>query len=315
MLSFPSRRVVAIGEVMIEMAPVGDGLYRRGYAGDTFNTAWHMGQLLGDAARVAFVTRVGRDPLSDAFVAEMEADGLDVSGVVRDPERNMGLYLIELDGVERSFHYWRASSAARRLADDPVALAADLSGAGLLHLSGITLAILSEDARKNLFRVLEEARAGGAIVAFDPNIRPRLWSSLQEMRETVMRMLSMTDIALPSFDDEAANWSDAAPSDTIDRLVSLGVREVVVKNGAESVRFYAGGSGDLRATPAVEGIRDTTGAGDAFNAGYLSARLLGYSPVEAVAAGQSLSSEVIRNAGARAPKEWIRSQTGVLGQW
>jgi 2-dehydro-3-deoxygluconokinase len=113
---------------MIEMAPVDGGLYRRGYAGDTFNTAWHMGQLLGDAARVAFVTSVGRDPLSDAFVAEMEADGLDVSGVVRDPERNMGLYLIELDGVERSFHYWRASSAARRLADDPAALAADLSG-------------------------------------------------------------------------------------------------------------------------------------------------------------------------------------------
>jgi 2-dehydro-3-deoxygluconokinase len=124
MLTFATRRVVAIGEAMVEMAPVGDGLYRRGFAGDTFNTGWHMAQLLGDAACVGFVTRVGCDGLSDAFVAEIAADGLDVSGIARDPERGMGLYLIKLDGVERSFHYWRQCSAARRLADDPTSLAA-----------------------------------------------------------------------------------------------------------------------------------------------------------------------------------------------
>ena len=67
MLTFPAGRIVAIGEAMVEMAPVGEGLYRRGYAGDTFNTVWHMAQLLGDAARSGFVTRVGRDGLSDSF--------------------------------------------------------------------------------------------------------------------------------------------------------------------------------------------------------------------------------------------------------
>ena len=64
------------------------------------------------------------------------ADGLDVAGVIRDPERSMGLYLIELDGVERSFHYWRQCSAARRLADDPAALATALRGAGLTSSVG-----------------------------------------------------------------------------------------------------------------------------------------------------------------------------------
>ena len=185
MLTFPAGRIVAIGEAMVEMAPVGEGLYRRGYAGDTFNTVWHMAQLLGNAARSGFFTRVGRDGLSDSFVAEMAADGLDVSGVTRDPERGMGLYLVKLDGVERSFHYWRNSSAARRLADDPAALAAALRGAGLIHLSGITLAILSDGARKTLFQVLAEARSAGAVIAFDPNIRPRLWSSHGEIQATV----------------------------------------------------------------------------------------------------------------------------------
>ena len=192
---------------MLELAPVGDGLYRRSYAGDTFNTVWHMAQLLGSASSAGFVTRVGEDRISDAFVAEMVADDLDVACVARDPERGMGLYLVELDGVERSFHYWRQCSAARRLTDDPAVLATALRGAGL-PLSGITLAILTAEAREALFDALTAARDAGVVVSFDPNVRPRLWSSRQELQETVGRMLTITDIVLPSFADEAEHWSD-----------------------------------------------------------------------------------------------------------
>ncbi|MFO0513948.1 MAG: PfkB family carbohydrate kinase, partial [Rhodobacterales bacterium] len=143
--------VIAVGEAMVELAPVGKGNYRRGFAGDTFNTAWHMAQLLEGRAKVGFVTRVGTDGISNAFVAEVVADGLDASAIGRDPLRNMGLYLIELNGVERSFHYWRDTSAARGLASDADALARAFAGAGLIHLSGITLAILPPDDRETLF--------------------------------------------------------------------------------------------------------------------------------------------------------------------
>lgn len=305
MLTFRFPHVVAIGEAMVELAPLGGDLYRRGIAGDTFNTAWHMARLLGDAARVGFLTRVGRDRLSDAFVAELAGDGLDASGITRDPERSMGLYMIELDGVERSFHYWRQTSAARRLADDPVHLAASLREAGLIHLSGITLAILAPEARETLLGVLAAVRTEGAIVSFDPNIRPSLWASETEIRETVARMLAMTDIALPSFDDEAAHWSDTTPAATVDRLRAAGVREIVVKNGAGNVCGAAEGVLFAVPTPPVEAIRDTTGAGDAFNAGYLAARLAGHTPAQAVTAGQRLSAEVIRTVGARAARDRI----------
>ena len=99
-MKFASTRFVAIGEAMLEMAPVGDGQFRMGYAGDTFNTLWHAAQLLGERGRAGFVTRLGTDRLSDRFAAEMETDGLDLSGVSRDPERQMGLYIIELDGAD-----------------------------------------------------------------------------------------------------------------------------------------------------------------------------------------------------------------------
>ena len=312
MLTLPNRPVVAIGEVMLELAPVGDGLYRKGFAGDTFNTAWHMAQLLGPTTSVGYVTRVGHDKLSDDFVQELAADGLDTAGISRDAERTMGLYLIELDGVERSFHYWRSVSAAKGLADDRMALEYAVQHAGLVHLSGITLAILSPVARNTLFDVLAAARKAGSVISFDPNIRPRLWSSGEEIRETVAAMLAITDIALPSFDDEATHWGDVSPEATIARMVAAGVSEVIVKDGAGAVRFHADGRGGAVDTPPVEGIRDTTGAGDAFNAGYLSARLAGKSPEQAIAVGQRMSAEVIRTFGARASKTTVKAMAGLV---
>ena len=311
-MTLQNRQVAAIGEVMLELAPVGDGLYRRGFAGDTFNTVWHMAQLLGPRAQVGYVTRLGQDSLSDECAHEMAADGLHITGVSRDPNRSMGLYLIELQAAERSFHYWRSVSAAKGLADDPARLAAAVGQAGVIHLSGITLAILSAPARAVLFAVLAQARKAGAVVSFDPNIRPRLWSGLAEIRETVAAMLALTDIALPSFDDEAAIWGDASPAATVARFVAAGVREVVVKDGAAAVHHGFDGQGGAVATPAVSGIIDTTGAGDAFNAGYLSARLMGQSVVQAIALGQGLSAQVIRHFGARAPKAQVRGMGALL---
>ncbi len=305
MIDFKNLNAVAVGEAMVEIAPVGGGQYRRGFAGDTFNTAWHLALVLQGRAKVGFVTRVGRDRISDAFVAELTADGLDVSAIKRDPARIMGLYLIELEGVERSFHYWRDASAARGLAADAEALAQAFAGAGLIHLSGITLAILQPAGRATLFAALAGARDTGARVSFDPNIRPRLWASMEEARQVVAQMLALTDIALPSFDDEASVWGDAAPEATIARFAAAGVTEIAVKDGAGPVWTLSGGQVNSQPTPQVQGICDTTGAGDGFNAGYLAARLLGQGPQRAVTAGQRFSGEVIRHFGARLPKDQI----------
>ena len=304
------RKVSAVGEAMVEMAPAGDGLYRRDFAGDTFNTAWHMAQLLGGVIPVGYVTRVGTDGLSEQFVEEVAASGLETSGILTDPARTMGLYLIELDGVERRFVYWRSASAARGLADDPAALGKAIGDAGLIHVSGITLAILSPRARSTLLDALTFARGNGALVSFDPNIRPRLWSSAEEIRETIARALAVTDIALPSFDDEAATWGDNSPADTVARLRLAGVREIVVKDGAGDVIVYCDGTSLSSPTQPVDGIVDTTGAGDAFNAGYLSGRVLGQDALTSARAGQAMAAEVLRTRGARASKERVRT----LGQ-
>lgn len=301
MLSFKSNRVVAIGEAMIEMAVVGPETYRRSFAGDTFNTAWHMAQLGGLHLDVGLLTKVGSDTVSDSFVKMLRDDGIDTTKVSRDPDRTMGLYMIELNKGERSFSYWRDASAARRLADDVAWLKQAVDGSGLIHLSGITLGILDAHARDQLFAVLAAARKAGARICFDPNVRLKIWHSLDEAREVMTNAFSIADIALPSFDDEANLWGDQSPDHTINRIGNLGVTEIVVKNGAGQVRINTDGGRDIP-TQAASDVRDTSGAGDAFNAGYLAARLSGMRPAESVGCGQALALEVIRHFGARIPK-------------
>jgi 2-dehydro-3-deoxygluconokinase len=297
-----NRNVVGVGEAMLEFAPVGDDVYRRGFAGDTLNTCWHLAELIGENGSVGYLTGVGTDPWSDAFVAFLEGGGLEASRVFRDPTRTIGLYVISLAGAERRFSYWRDMSAARLLADDPVRLAAALRDVGLIHVSGITLAIIDEDGRRNLLDALGRARSEGAVVSFDPNARLRVWRDEAALRRATREMMDAADILLPSFEDERRFWGDATPEATLTRMEGYGVQEIAVKNGADPVVFSFDGVRGEAPTPKVETIRDTTGAGDAFNAGYLAARLTGKSPLDSCTLGQQVATEVIGHFGALAPK-------------
>jgi 2-dehydro-3-deoxygluconokinase len=137
----------------------------------------------------------------------------------------------------------------------------------------------------------------------DGNYRPRGWPSAGQARETIKRFWSLSDIALPTFDDEAQLWGDADPQAAADRLFALGVREVAIKLGpAGALAGRAGTLTTVAPSGAIEPI-DTTGAGDSFNAAYLAARLRGH-PIEAAArAGNTLAGVVIRHRGAVVPRE------------
>lgn len=310
-----NRTALGIGEAMVEFVPVGGETYRRGFAGDTLNTCWHLAQLLGPHARVGYFTKVGADTVSDQLVAFIEASGMDAQRIVRDPERTLGLYVISLSGAERSFTYWRDTSAARRLADDLDGLIEATRDCGLLHVSGITLAVIGDTGRRHLIEALRQARRAGAVVSFDPNVRLRLWRDVSELRAATQAMLEVVDIALPSFDDEAAVWGDADPEATLARLEAAGVPEIVVKNGAGDVVYSVAERRGRLPTPEVANLRDTTGAGDSFNAGYLAGRLVGLDLRESCHLGQWVAGEVIGHYGALAPQEaltavsaWIHGQ-------
>jgi 2-dehydro-3-deoxygluconokinase len=291
-------RLVAIGECMVELAPVADGLLRPGFAGDTFNTAWHLRRRLGPEWDVDYLTAVGDDPLSDRMVVHIAAQGIGTDRVARVRGRTCGLYLISHENGDRRFAYWRGQSAARTLADDPDRLAAGLAGADAVYLSGITLAILPPEERATLLRALAAARTAGARVLADPNIRPALWEDPATCRAAIKALARLADILLPSFDDEAACFGDTDPDGTAARYASLGCAEVVVKNGAGAVTLRDATGTSRHPVAQAAQVVDTTGAGDAFNAGYLAERLSGAPAPDAIAAGAALGARTIGHAGA-----------------
>lgn len=286
---------------MAELAPAGPpDTYRQGFAGDTFNTAWYLARC-SRGIDVAYATAIGDDHVSAALRRFIGESGVDDRLVRTIPGGTLGLYLVSLDRGERSFTYWRGQSAARRLADDPDALRAGLSGADLVYFSGITLAILSPQDRATLFDAVAAARRGGVRVAFDPNLRPALWDSAQEMTGTVMRAAALADLALPSFEDEARWFGDADPAATRARYADAGARQVVVKNGAEVILWRDGAATGSCAVTAIAEPVDTTAAGDSLNAGVLATLATGGTLQDGIALGCRFAAHVVRHRGALVP--------------
>lgn len=140
-------RVACIGECMVELSlpPDGVGEARLGFAGDTANVAIYLAREAGPAVEVAYVTALGDDKLSDRMAEFLAGHNLDVSLIERREGKAPGLYAISLDGKgERSFIYWRESSAARTLFRPAEVVTFErLRDFELIYLSGISLAVLS----------------------------------------------------------------------------------------------------------------------------------------------------------------------------
>lgn len=295
---------VAIGEGMLELGQeaADSDHWRLRWGGDTLNTAVYLARL---GAPVAYLSALGNDRLSRAMRREWAAEGVSVDLVLTRPDRIAGLYAIETDAHgERSFYYWRDQSAARALfecADIELALER-AAGAELVYLSGITLSIFDHAARGRIVALCTQVRARGGTVAFDPNYRPRGWPSPAAARHAMAELAPLVSIALPTFDDERQLHGDDTPEQCQQRWLDAGAHEVVIKLGAHGACFAEDGRLTQVLATANPAPRDTTGAGDAFNAAYLQARRLGQDAHSAVCNANLLAGTVIQHSGAIIPR-------------
>ncbi|MGW6273317.1 sugar kinase [Streptomyces sp. NPDC055060] len=273
--------VLTLGESMVALR--GSGPLKLGgsmdvsIAGAESNVAIGLARL-GHAARWAGA--VGEDEAGELVLRTLRAEGVDVSGATRDPDAPTGLILFEprLPEVTR-VHYYRAGSAGSRLTAAAVesAFATTPDAPRVLHLTGITPA-LGPSALAACRRALELAREHGTTVCLDVNFRSRLWTEAESA--AVMRSwIPYVDVLIASDDELPLCVTETtAPGGTAAALakglLAQGVREVVVKLGADGATAY-GTDGELHAPARPVHAVDAVGAGDAFVAGYLSALLDG----------------------------------------
>lgn len=271
------------------------------FAGDTFNTAVFL-KRAAPSLDVAYATKLGKDRFSDRIVAMMQDEALDTSLVLRSAERMPGLYAITTDAEgERSFTYWRDNAAVRTLFEAPALDLSELAKADVFYLSAITLAVLPESDRAALFNWLPGYRSNGGKFAFDSNYRPKLWPSQAVAQRAIQMAWRMTDIALPSVDDEMDLFGDDTAEAVMSRLKGWGVESGALKCGGDGPRSLSGAT--TPPCPPAPKVIDSTAAGDSFNAGYLAARLTGQDESSCLLAGHTLASRVVQQRGAIPPRE------------
>ncbi|HXF44567.1 MAG TPA: sugar kinase, partial [Burkholderiaceae bacterium] len=189
--------IVAIGEPMIEFNQTrpGEANYLQGFGGDTSNMIIAAARL---GARTAYVTRVGDDEFGRMFLALWEREGVDTRAVTVDAQAHTAVYFVTHGAQGHVFSYLRAGSAASRLR--PQDLPRDLlARARFVHASGISMAI-SASACDAVLAAFEAARAGGARIAFDSNLRLKLWP-LARARALTAAAVQWCDYFFPSLED------------------------------------------------------------------------------------------------------------------
>ncbi|WP_346176863.1 sugar kinase [Streptomyces cuspidosporus] len=287
--------VVTCGEAMLLLlAEPGVPLeravhFRRSVAGAESNVAMGLARL-GHPAR--WLGRVGADPAGRAVLRELRAEGVDVAHAGVDEQAPTGLLLRDSHPHRAiDVQYYRSGSAGSRLAPEHIPAEA-VAGARLVHISGIT-PMLSPTAAAATDRLIELARAAGAEVSFDPNVRRKLGGAAQ-WAHTAGRLLREADLVLAG-EDELELLTARSADEAAAELLDGRAHTVVIKRADRSATaLTAGGRWDQPPYPVP--VTDPVGAGDAFAAGYLSARLRGLSESRALAEAACVAALVVQSA-------------------
>ncbi len=273
----PSRRerpaVVSLGETMGLIAPdpprplASAATLVLGHAGAESNVALGLARL---GTRSAFCTRVGDDPFGERIVADLRAGGVDTSAVRAVAGARTGVMFKDPGPAGTSVRYYRDGSAGSAMDATDAERALD-SGAGVVHLTGITPA-LSASCAAAVDAAIDGARDRAVHVSFDVNLRPALWPDLPTAASVLREIAQRCGTVLVGLDEAHALWGTTTPADVRDLLDRCGV--LVVKDGAHPATAFADGRVTVVPAEACE-VVEAVGAGDAFAAGWWHARLTG----------------------------------------
>ncbi len=275
---------VCVGEILVEIVAttIGDG-FREAQpligpfaSGAPAIFVSQCGRLGGSAAMIG---AVGTDDFGRVNLERLKGDGVDITAISVDPDYPTGSAFVRYrkDG-SRDFVYNIATSAAARFGwSDGVS---NLIGrAGHLHVMGSALSVPS--AREVIDKAVGIIKARGGTLSVDPNIRKELKLD-EDTERRFARLVAAADLLLPSGEELERAAGVAGEANAVRRLLEIGVKEIVLKRGANGATYYGRDGERIDAPAFVVTEVDPTGAGDCFGGAYLTCRRLGMSVKDAL---------------------------------
>ncbi len=273
--------LIVIGEALIDYTPAGKSangynLYEENPGGSCANMACAAAKL---GLKTAFIGKVGADTQGGLLSRSIAACGVDVSGMVFDPDQYTTLGFVSLtEEGERDFSFARKPGADTCLQKTEIQ-SRTWKGAKAIHFSA--LALNANPMRETTFDLLDKVKEQGTIVCYDANYRDFLWEARSAYRGRCLLAIAKTDV-LKISDEEAA-----LVTETMDLEKAA---DILLKSGPSIVCITLGGSGCFIKTKEgevhanafkVEKVVDTTGAGDTFFGAFVSQLLRLPKPLEA----------------------------------
>ena len=218
-----------------------------------------------------WISRLGKDEFGLRIRNQIRGEGVDVSKVEMCEDFPTGIFFRQRmsNGESQNFYYRKGSAASTM---KPEQLDREyIRRAKWLFVSGITPAI-SEDAARTVKRAMEMAKEEGVLVAFDPNLRLKLWT-LEQARQTIGELMPYVDLALPGIEEGELLYGVSHTDAIAERIQSCKVKNVIVKTGSRGCVGYFGTTKAEGNGFPVEHVVDAFGAGDGFAAGILAGML------------------------------------------
>jgi sugar/nucleoside kinase (ribokinase family) len=261
--------------------------------GSAANTAAALARL-GVPCR--FVGTVGDDAFGRFATAALGDAGVDTAALTTSADDPTVVVIVVVPpGGDRLIYVWPAQGGAHGALEPEAAIAA-ARGASWLHVSGICLRV--SPAREALLAVMEGGRASGIPVSLDLNLRLENWGWDDGFRDAVEAAVERADVVLGSAREEVGALAGVDDPAAAAEALAGASRLVVARTGEEGA--VACGRGSVVAEPAFPVVAvDTVGAGDAFNAGFIAARLAGDDVASAVRRGNAVAALTIARPGAR----------------
>jgi fructokinase len=266
--------LIACGELLIDFVSTQSGVtlaqapaFVKAAGGAPANVAVGVARL---GYRAGFMGQVGEDDFGH-FLADTVAEaGVDIGGLRFSTEARTALAFVSLRGDgERSFMFYRHPSADMLWRPDDVD-AAYAASARIFHYGSITL--IGEPSRSATLAALGHARAGGALISYDPNLRIHLWPSADAARVGMLAGLQHADLVKVSEEELSFLTGVEDLTAGAERLWHDRLRLLVVTQGAAGCSYFTGEKQGRVPGFAVQAL-DTTGAGDGFVAGLLAGLL------------------------------------------